>query len=233
MMNTSVAKSFAFPARNRLDVAEREAHHARNAELEAALTEGLARGFAEGLARGREAAQAEARDLLESSAREGLARGHGAGVAEMNRAADALRGALDGFNLERAQFAAEAEAFCVDLALAIVARMIEADKARAEFARRATQAALQALAPEPATAVFLSPADLNSVGKAMSGLPLQEDATLKPGTSRVEAGRLLVESSLQEAFAQVRAAVIETKTKRTSKSEGKPESVLAEKRDAF
>jgi len=39
MMNTSVAKSFAFPARNRLDVAEREAHHARNAELEAALTE--------------------------------------------------------------------------------------------------------------------------------------------------------------------------------------------------
>ena len=100
MMNTSVAKSFAFPARNRLDVAEREAHHARNAELEAALAEGLARGFAEGLARGREAAQAEARDLLESSAREGLARGHGAGVAEMNRAADALRGALDAFNLE-------------------------------------------------------------------------------------------------------------------------------------
>ena len=53
----------------------------------------------------------------------------------------------------------------------------------------------------------------------MSELPLKEDATLAPGTSRVEAGRLLVESSLDEAFAQVRAAVIEIKTKRATKSD--------------
>jgi len=51
----------------------------------------------------------------------------------------------------------------------------------------------------------------------MSDLPLREDATLAPGTSRVEAGRLLVESSLDEAFTQVRSAVLETKLKRTTK----------------
>lgn len=76
--------------------------------------------------------------------------------------------------------------------------------------------------------MFLSPEDLKLAGKAMSSLPLQEDATLASGTSRVEAGRLLVESSMDEAFTQIRAAVIEVKTKRTTKSNSSP----AEKRDA-
>ena len=65
----------------------------------------------------------------------------------MNSAADALRAALEAFDLDRVKVATEAEAFCVDLALAIVERIIETDKARAEFARRATKAALKALAP--------------------------------------------------------------------------------------
>jgi flagellar biosynthesis/type III secretory pathway protein FliH len=219
----TAAKNFAFPARSRLDAFEREADKARNAELEAVLADAIARGYAEGLARGREEAKAEARELLERSYREGSERGHGAGLAEINTAAEALRSALGAFGLERAKVVAEAEAFCVDLALAIVARMVEADKARAEFVRCSTQAALKALAPEAPTAVFLNPADLKCAGKAMSGLPLQEDATLAPGTSRVEAGRLLVESSIEEAFAQVRRAVIEIKSKRTGqKSEAPP-----------
>ena len=87
---------------------------------------------------------------------------------------------------------------------------------------------LKALAPAAPSAVFLNPDDLKCVGKTMSELPLKEDATLAPGTSRVEAGRLLVESSLDEAFAQVRAAVIEIKTKRITKAR----SVKAEKHDA-
>jgi len=216
-VNLSSAKSFAFPARNKLDAFERQAGQARNAELQAALADAIARGYAEGLARGREEAQAEARELLERSSREGLDRGHAAGLAEMKIAADALRSALDAFNLECANVAAEAEAFCADLALAIAGRMIDSDKARAEFARRSTQAALKALAPAAPSAVFLNPADLKIAGKAMNDLPLQEDATLAPGTSRVEAGRLLVESSLDEAFAQVRSIVSEVKTKRTKK----------------
>ena len=223
------AKSFAFPARSQLDAFEREANQARNAELEAALADAIARGYAEGLARGREEAKAEARELLENSAREGSERGHAAGLAEMHSADEALHSALGAFGLERAKVVAEAEAFCVDLALAIAGRLVEADKARAEFVHRSTQAALKALAPEAPTAVFLNPADLKCAAKAMSGLPLQEDETLAPGTSRVEAGRLLVESSIEEAFAQVRSAVIEIKSKRTGQ---KPEPAPAEKRNA-
>ena len=225
----TTAKSFAFPAKGKLDAFEREAHQARNAELEAALADAIARGYAEGLARGREAAQAEAREPLENSCREGSARGHAAGLAEMNTAAAALRSALDAFGLERAQVVAEAEAFCVDLALAIVGRLIEADKARAEFVRRSTRAALKALAPEAPTAVFLNPADLKSAGKGMGGVPLHEDDTLAPGTSRVEAGRLLVESSIEEAFAQVRSAALEIKSKRTGQ---KPAAASAKARNA-
>jgi flagellar biosynthesis/type III secretory pathway protein FliH len=225
----TAARNFAFPARSGLDAFEREADQARNAELEAVLADAIARGYAEGLARGREEANAEARELLERSYREGSARGQAAGLAEMNTAAEGLRGALGNFELERAKVVAEAEAFCVDLALAIVGRMLEADKLRAEFVRRSTQAALKALAPAAPTAVFLSPADLKCAGKAMNGLPLQEDETLAPGTARVEAGRLLVESSIEEAFAQVRCAVIEIKSKRTGQ---KSEAAPAEARDA-
>src|ERR1039457_2586630 len=159
-MIMTTAKSFAFPARSRLDAFERAADHARNAELEAALADAIARGYAEGRARGREEPQADARELLESSSREGSERGHAAGLAEMNTAAEALRSALGAFDLERANVVAEAEAFCVDLALAIVGRVVEADKPRADFVRRSTQAALKALAPEAPTAVFLNPADL-------------------------------------------------------------------------
>ena len=211
------AKSFAFPARSRLDAFEREAEQTRNAELTGALADAIARGYAEGLARGREEAKAEARELFENSYRDGTERGHAAGLAEMTVAAEMLRQALEAFDAERANLIAEAEKFCVELALAIVARMLESDKARADFIRRSTQAALQALAPAAATAVFLNPTDLACIGKTMSELQLQADATLARGTARVEAGRLLVESSLDEAFAQVRAAVVEVKTKRTAR----------------
>jgi flagellar biosynthesis/type III secretory pathway protein FliH len=227
-MNSSTAKSFAFPARNKLDAFERQANQARDAQLGAALADAIARGYAEGLARGRDEATAEAADLFESSSREGREHGHAVGLAEMTSAIDALRSALEEFNLDRAKVAAEADAFCVDLALAIVERIIATDKARADFARRATEAALKALAPAAPSAIYLNPYDLKCVGTTMSELPLKEDATLAPGTSRVEAGRLLVESSLDEAVAQVRGAVIEIKTKRITKAR----SAKAEKHDA-
>ena len=216
-MSPTAATTFAFPARSRLDAIEQEADRARDADLTAALADAIARGYAEGLARGREEAKVEAHELLESSQREGLAQGHTAGSAEMLAATDAMRAALEAFSLERANLVAEAEAFCVDLALAMVAKIVEADKVRAEFIKRSTQVALCALAPEAPTAVFLSPADLKLAAKTMSDLPLKEDTTLAPGTSRVEAGRLLVESSLDEAFAQIRATTLEVKAKRTTR----------------
>jgi flagellar biosynthesis/type III secretory pathway protein FliH len=219
-VNTITAKSFSFPARNKLDALEREASTVRNSELAAKLADAIARGYAEGLTRGREEAKAEANEQLERARGEGIERGQAEGLGMMNAAAEAMRSALGAFDLERAKVVAEAEAFCVDLALAIVGRIVEADNVQAEFARRSTVAALKALAPEPPTAIFLNPADLKSLGKAMSGLPLHEDETLARGASRVEAGRLLIESSIDEAFTQTRSAVIEIKAKRTGQ---KPE----------
>jgi flagellar biosynthesis/type III secretory pathway protein FliH len=216
-VNLNSAKTFAFPARNNLDARECEATQARDAQLAAAFAEADARGHADGLARGREEAKTEARELLETSYQDGITRGQAAGLAEMKLAAESLGDALRNFELERANLLAEAEAFCADLALAIVARLVEADKVRAEFIHRTTQLALKVLAPEAPTAVFLNPVDCKAAAKAMRDLPLREDATLAPGTARVEAGRLLVESSLDEAFAQVRSAVLETKLKRTAK----------------
>lgn len=234
-MSTSSAKAFAFPARNNLDARDREAAVTREAQLATAFSDATGRGYAEGLARGREEARGEARQLLETSFQEGIARGHAAGLAELNLAAESLRDALRAFELERANLPAEVEAFCADLALAIVTRIVAADKVRAEFIHHTTQAALKALAPEAPTAVFLNPADFKAAVRAMSDLPLREDATLAPGTSRVEAGRLLVESSIDEAFAQVRSAVLETKLKRTAKKSAAPSStpiIAAEACDA-
>ena len=223
---TMGATTFSFPARSKLEEFEHPANRAHRAEVEAAFADAIARGHAEGLARGREEAQAEARAMLEDSHREGLARGHAAGLTEMSAAADALRNALDDFNASRATVVAEAEAFCVDLALSIVARMVEADQVRTEFVQRAIQNGIKALMPEAPTAIFLSPADLKCVRSTLKDFPLHEDESLAPGSSRVEAGRLLIESSVNEAFAQLRSAVLEMKTKRT-----KPKPV-AEKPDA-
>jgi len=229
-MNRRAVKSFAFPARSNLDLVEREARQARNAELEAAYADAVARGYGEGVARGREEAKSQAHELLENSRLEGVERGHAAGLAAMKQSAQALRDALDAFNLQRTTLIAEVENFCVELALAMVGRIIEADKARAEFVRHSTQSALKALAPEAPTAIFLNAADLKLVARAMSDLPLQEDDTLAPGTARVEAGRLLVESSLTEAFAQVRGAVIEIKQKRIGQN---PPPIAAKVHDAI
>ena len=80
------------------------------------------------------------------------------------------------------------------------------------------------LAPEAPTAVFVNPADLKCIGSAVSDLPLHEDATLASGTSRVEAGRLLVESALDEAFNQLRTAVLETRGKRGRKDSAAEEN---------
>jgi len=213
-LRTTRAQPYAFPIMRKLDESQRAADRAREAQLEAAFNDAIARGISEGIAQGRREAQLEAQQLLQESHREGLERGRDEGLAEMRLAAGALREALAQFQIQRAQLVSEAEGFCVDLALAIVARLVEADRARAEFVLRSVQSALKLLAPENPTAVFLHPEVRNLLDRALEELPVRDDERLAKGSARVEAGRLLVQSSIDEAFEQIRSAILELKVNR-------------------
>jgi flagellar biosynthesis/type III secretory pathway protein FliH len=213
-LRTTPAEPYAFPIMTRLDESRRAADRARAAQLEAAFNDAIAKGISEGIARGRLEAQLEAQQLLEQSRHEGLERGHADGLAEMRQAAHVLREALAEFEIQRAQIISEAEAFCVDLALAIVVRLVEADSVRTEFVLRSVKSALKALAPENPTAVFLHPNVRKHLDRAMEELPMRDDERLATGSARVEAGRLVVQSSIDEAFEQIRGAILEFKANR-------------------
>jgi flagellar biosynthesis/type III secretory pathway protein FliH len=213
-LRTTHAEPYAFPIMTRLDDSRRAADRAREAQLEAAFNDAIAKGTADGIAQGRLEAQLEAQQLLEQSRREGLERGHADGLAEMREAASALRDALTQLEIQRAQIVSEAEAFCVDIAVEIVARLVEADSVRIEFVLRSVKSALKALAPENPTAIFLHPNVRKHLDRATRELPVRDDDRLATGSSRVEASRLLVQSSIDEAFEQIRCAVLELKANR-------------------
>jgi len=213
-MRPNPAQPYAFPRMRNLEDLRRGIDHARESQLQAAFNDASAKGFADGIARGRVKAQAEAQSLLERSRREGLEQGRAEGLAEMREAAVALRAALAQLEIQRTQFASEAEAFCVDLALAIVARMVAADSVRTEFVVNAVQSALKTLAPENSGAVYLHPETRKRVARVMAELPLRDDDSIATGSARVEAGRLLVESSIEEAFEQIRSSMLELKANR-------------------
>jgi flagellar biosynthesis/type III secretory pathway protein FliH len=208
------AQPYAFPMMRKLDESNRAADRAREAQLEAAFNDAIARGMSQGIAQGRIEAQEEAEQLFQQSRHEGRERGHADGLAEMRQVANALREALNQFQIQRAQVVSEAEAFCVDLALAMVARLVKTDGVRAEFVFRSVQSALKALAPEDPTAIYLNPDVRKLLDRAMEELPVRDDETLATGSSRVEAGRLIVQSSIDEAFEQIRSAILEVKAKR-------------------
>ncbi len=213
-LRTPLAEPYAFPLMTKLDESMRAGDRTRAAQLEAALNDAIAKGISEGIAQGRLEAQIEAQQLLQQARHEGLERGHADGLDEMGQAAGALREALAQLELQRAQIVSEAEAFCVDLALAIVARLVEADSVRTEFVLRSVQCALKALAPENPTAVFLNPSVRKHLDRATEELPVRDDESLATGSARVEAGRLLVHSSIDEAFEQIRCAILEFKANR-------------------
>lgn len=213
-LRTTHAQPYVFPIMTSLDESKRATDHAREAQLEAAFNDAIAKGIAEGIAQGRIEAQVQAQQLLEQSRHEGLERGHAEGLGEMHQAASALREALAQFEIQRVQIVSEAEAFCVDVAIEIIARLVEADSVRTEFVLRSVKSALKALAPENPTAVFLHPNDRKHLDRAMEELPVRDDDRLATGSSRVEASRLLVQSSIDEAFEQIRSAVLELKANR-------------------
>jgi flagellar biosynthesis/type III secretory pathway protein FliH len=204
----------------KLDELRRDADRAREAQLEVALQDAIAKGIEEGIARGRAQAESEAQALLERSHQDGLELGRAEGLLEMREAAGALQEALAQFDLERRQIVADAEAFCVDIALAIVARLVNTNSARTEFVVNSVQSAIKTLAPENPNAVYLHPTIRKRVARAMNGLPLQDDENLATGSARVEAGRLLVQSSIDEAFERIRSAILELKVKRQAAPSG-------------
>ncbi len=213
-LRTSAVQPYAFPLMAKLDESQLAAERARQTQLDDAVNDAIAQGVARGIAQGRREAQIEAQQLLEQSRQEGLERGHAEGLDEMRQAASALREALAEFETQRAQIISEAEAFCVDLAMAVVARLVEADSVRAEFVLRSIKSAVKALAPENPTAVFLNPKVAKHLGRKIKDLPIRDDDHLATGSARVEAGRLLVQSSIDEAFEQIRNAVLELKANR-------------------
>lgn len=180
----------------------------------AAIKEAIARGYADGFAQGRAEAEAAAKVTIGAVREAAVAEGRAEGFAQMRQAAAALTNALAGFEDERAGLARECESFCVDISLAAVARLMETSAARAEFVTRAIAAALKVLAPAPPSAIFLNPADRALVQDAFAGLALKDDETLAPGQARVEAGRLLVEAGIEQAFEQIKSAVLEVRTRR-------------------
>src|SRR5271166_2087071 len=213
-LRTSIAEPYAFPRMRKLDELRHDADRAREAELEAALNDAIAKGIEEGIARGRAQAETEAQALLERSHQDGLELGRAEGLIEMREAAGALNEALAQFDLQRRQIVADAEAFCVEVALAIVARLVATNSARTEFVVSSVRSAIKTLAPENPTAVYLHPIVRKRVARAMNGLPLQDDENLPTGSARVEAGRLLVQSSIDEAFERIGSAILELKAKR-------------------
>jgi len=205
------AKPYSFPTLVALTMPPQAAEPSPN-EIE--LRETLARGYADGFERGRADAAEQAKSVLEASHREGFAAGRAAARGEIERALGALKDALDKLARERDALIEEAESFCVDLSLAIVSRLLEEDSVRADFVARAVSAAVKNLAPETPRAVYINPADLALVERELEGLAVTADEHLAPGHARVDAGRLLVDGGIDEAFVQLKSTVLSVRERR-------------------
>jgi flagellar biosynthesis/type III secretory pathway protein FliH len=210
------AQTFRFPTMSEFNPALiSNGARRRSRADEEAVADAIARGYAEGLSRGEHEGNAIATQVREEARREGRAAGHAEGQAGMLATAAALGAALADFNEQRGTLTRECEQFCVDIALAVVARIVDESPVRAEFVTREIAKALKLLAPEAPTAIYLNPDDHKLTKGAFDGLPLKEDPTLESGNTRVEAGRLLVEAGIKPALEQIKSAVLEVKKQRT------------------
>lgn len=206
-------RTFTFPSRGRIAVLRGIAPEAQ-AKDDAAIKEAIARGYAEGLAQARRVAEAEAKSIIDAARNEGFEAGRRQAIAQVEQSAAALREALEAFERERHETVCQAEKFCVDLVLAIISRLVEVDTVRSEFASRLVARGIEALAPEPPRAIYLNPADRALIASSFDALPLKDDPTLQPGHARIEAGRLVVEGGIEEAFQQIRYALIDVEERR-------------------
>ena len=212
---SSAPQRYAFPHVAQFSASLRVQADKAKIEAEDRLRrETIERAYIDGFEQGRVAAEMAAKQMFEEARQRGFAAGRGEGLGEPAQAAAALRQALEDFTKWRDQLAGEAESFCVDLTLAIAARLIELDESRLDFIKRAIRAATSLLSPELPTAIFVNPANLNLVASVFSEIPVQAKDTIPPGGVRIEAGRLLVDSDVQLAFEQIKTAVLDTRVRR-------------------
>ncbi len=198
-------RRFAFPERTALCASSIDSAPARD---EAEIDHEIARGYEEGLERGRAAAVEELRQAIGAAQAEGCEAGRREGFAAMQEIADALKTALVSLEQERAAFTADAEKFCVELALAALEKIARCDAVRSDFIERSIRAALKTLAPFAPVAILLDPQTADSMRAALPELPVRADEQIEAGQVRIDGGRLLVECTLDEALDQIRDAVL-------------------------
>jgi flagellar assembly protein FliH len=212
------SEPFSFPDAAQFEVQAHES--ANNREIAAqqrALQEAIARGYAEGFAQGQTDAASASKEMFEEARQQGFAAGRNEGSIGPAQAAAALRQALESFDEWRAHLHDQVESFCIDLTLAIVERLVGLNDTRTDFVNRTIRAAIVALDPEMPQRICVHPTSASLAASAFPDLPVRPDDSVPPGGARIEGGRLLVDSSIQEAFDQIKGAVLETRSRHTRK----------------
>jgi flagellar biosynthesis/type III secretory pathway protein FliH len=215
---------YIFPNAAQLDAALRAEPSGETIEAQdKALREAMQQGYTDGFQEGRAAAELAAKAIFQDAHRQGFAAGCDQGLAQAAEAAAVLRQAFEQFRQWRAELLNEAEAFCVELVLAIVARLVELNEDNVEFVTRTVRAAIDVFAPELPHAIFVNPANSALVASAFPQIKVCAEASIPPAGVRIEAGRLLVESNIQQAFEKIKSAVLETRDRRIGLNEGTKE----------
>src|SRR5579872_2342785 len=156
---SSAPKRFVFPTAAQLDTALHGEPAGEDIEAQdQALRETIQQGYSEGFQAGQTAAKHAAKAIFQDAQRQGFAAGSEQGLAQAAQAAAALHQAFEQFRDWRAELANEAEAFCVELVLAVLARLIELNENSVDFVTRTVHAAIGVLAPELPQALFVNPA---------------------------------------------------------------------------
>jgi flagellar biosynthesis/type III secretory pathway protein FliH len=214
------AKVYSFPSLRQLLSGQGEPNHAGPHVPplpDAKLEEAIRKGYEDGLIQGRIAATAELDAMRQTVREQAVEAGRVEGLAEADDAAAAMTKALALLEAERRQMAQQVETFSVDLALAIVSRLVEVDSVRADFVARQVARALKALAPQRPQVIYVNPADRALLGRRIADVPVQDDEALARGTARVEAGSLFVEGGIEQAFEQLKGAVLEVRARQLRK----------------
>ncbi len=214
------AKVYSFPSLRQLLSGQVESHHAGPHVPplpDAKLEEAIRKGYEDGLTQGRIAAATELDAMRQTVREQALEAGRAEGLAEADDAAAAMTKALAQLEAERREMAQQIETFSVDLALAIVSRLVEVDSVRADFIARQVAVALKALAPHRPQVIYVNPGDRALLGRRIADLSVQDDEALARGTARVEASSLFVEGGIEQAFEQLKGAVLEVRARQMRK----------------
>ena len=212
---SSAAERYTFPNAAQFDSLLND--EPSRADIEAqdkAFQEAMRQGYTEGFEAGRAAAEVAAKVVLQDGHRQGFAAGRDEGLIQAEEAAAALTQAFEQFCEWRAELLDEAETFCVEVALAVVARLLELNEHSAEFVTRTVQAAIRAVLPELPQAISVNPGISTLVASAFPQLEVRAENAIPPGGVRIEAGRLLVETNVQLAFEKIKASLLETRGRR-------------------